>query len=38
MEPKQYAKKYGEQPESIVSARKKEGGPMVGWICERGRF
>ena len=27
----------GDQPESIVSIRK-ERGPMVGRICERGRF
>ena len=30
--------KNGEQPESVVSAWKKERGPMVGRICERGRF
>jgi len=28
----------GEQPESIVSVWEKEFGPMVGRICERGRF
>jgi len=27
-----------EQPESVVSVREKEWGPMVGRICERGRF
>jgi len=30
--------KNGEQPESVVSVWKKERGPMVGRICERGRF
>jgi len=30
--------KNSKQPESIVSVRKKEGGPMMGRICERGRF
>jgi len=28
----------GEQTESVVSVREKERGPMVGRICERGRF
>jgi len=40
-EPKQNRKcrKNGEQPESVVSVREKEKGPiMVGRICERGRF
>ena len=30
--------KNGEQPESVVSVREQERGPMVGRICERGRF
>jgi len=30
--------KNGEQPESVVSVREKERRPMVGRICERGRF
>jgi len=30
--------KNGEEPESVVSVREKEKGPMVGRICERGRF
>jgi len=30
--------KNGEQPESVVSVWEKERGPMVGRICERGRF
>jgi len=39
-EPKQNRKcwKNGEQPESVVSIRGKEKGPMVGRICERARF
>jgi len=38
-EPKQNQKcrKDGEQPEFVVR-REKERGPMVGRICERGRF
>jgi len=40
MEPKQKPEmlKNGEQPESVVSVREKERGPMVGRICERGTF
>jgi len=30
--------KNGEQPESVVLVWEKENGPMVGRICERGRF
>ena len=30
--------KNGGQPESVVSVQKKEKGPIVGRICERGRF
>ena len=30
--------KNGGQPESVVSVREKKKGPMVGRICERGRF
>jgi len=39
-EPKQKPEmlKNGEQPESVASDGKKEIGPMVGRICERGRF
>ena len=28
----------GEQPESVVSVRENERGPMVGRICERVSF
>jgi len=38
-EPKQnWMCKNGEPSESVVSVREKEWGPMVGRICERGRF
>ena len=39
-EPKQdrRCRKNGEQPESIMSVQERERGPMVGRICERGRF
>jgi len=33
-----YAEKNGDQPESVVSVQKKERGPMVGRMCERGKF
>jgi len=32
------AGKNGEQPESVVSVQEKKTGPIVGRICERGRF
>jgi len=30
--------KNDEQPEPVVSLQEKDKGPMMGRICERGRF